>query len=114
MLIDISRRCKWDRTSLCEGTRIPLSILALNLNPHPQVFAEAGCRHLILIDRNSAGLENTVRLLNTNPNRVTAHTLDILDDAAVEEFVSGIRRGYGSLDYAPYVHVLDAMAICQL
>jgi len=51
-------------------------------------FAEAGCRHLILIDRDAGGLENTVKLLNVDPNRVTTHTLDVLDDTAVEKLVT--------------------------
>jgi len=63
-------------------------------------FAVAGCRHLILIDRDAEGLEHTVKLLNINSSRVTTHTLDILNDKAVEKLIADIPEKYGGLDYA--------------
>jgi len=66
-----------------------------------KVFTEAGCRHLILVDRDGAGLKNTVNLLgNVDSTRITIHALDILDDEAVEKLVSEIPGKHGSLDYA--------------
>jgi len=63
-------------------------------------FADAGCRHLILIGRNPEGLENTVKLLNIDSSRITTHALDILNDEAVEKLIADIPEKYGSLDYA--------------
>jgi len=63
-------------------------------------FIDAGCRHLVLVDRDSTGLENTIKLLNTDSARVTTHTLDVLDSEAVEKLVAGIPAKHGRLDYA--------------
>jgi len=66
-----------------------------------KVFAEAGCRHLVLVDRDSSGLEETIKLLaNIDSHRITTHTLDIIDDDAVEKLVAEIPKKYGSLVYA--------------
>jgi NADP-dependent 3-hydroxy acid dehydrogenase YdfG len=67
-----------------------------------QEFATAGCRHLILIDRDGAGLESTVKLLNVDASRISTHVLDIKDDGAIEELVAEIPVKHGSLDYALY------------
>jgi len=66
-----------------------------------KAFAEAGCCHLVLIDRDNTGLEETVKLLaNIDSNRITTHALDVVNDEAVEKLVAEIPEKYGSLDYA--------------
>jgi NADP-dependent 3-hydroxy acid dehydrogenase YdfG len=65
-----------------------------------QAFSDAGCRHLILVDRDGPGLESTVKEMAIDPSRVTTHSMDIRDDDAVEKLVYEIPEKYGSLDYA--------------
>ena len=49
-----------------------------------QAFAKAGCRHIILVDRDATGLEETVNGLGLDESQVTARVLDIRDDAEVD------------------------------
>jgi len=65
-----------------------------------KAFAEAGCKHLVLVDRDSAHLSDTVKALGLDQKRVTTHGVDIRDDEGVERLVEEIPAQFGSLDYA--------------
>lgn len=65
-----------------------------------KAFAEAGCRHLVLVDRDEPRLLETVKNLGLENARVTLHAVDIRDDEVVEKLVSEIPAKHGSLDYA--------------
>jgi len=65
-----------------------------------KAFAVAGCRHIVLVDRDSSGLEATVKEMAVDSSRLTIHVLDIQDDTAVEKLVLEIPEKHGALDYA--------------
>ena len=65
-----------------------------------QAFAEAGCRHLVLVYRDEPRLLETVKTLGLDDARITLHAVDIRDDEAVEKLVGEIPTKNGSLDYA--------------
>ncbi|KAJ7750813.1 hypothetical protein B0H16DRAFT_1549212 [Mycena metata] len=71
-----------------------------------QLFSRAGCRHLVLVDRDAKGLSETVKQANLDLSKVTTHALDITEDQAVEDLIQNIPKKFGGLHYA-----LNAAAI---
>jgi len=69
-----------------------------------KVFFEAGCRHLVLVDRDQERLEKTVKSFSSDmdsvASKITMCTIDISNDEAVESLVESIPKKHGSLDYA--------------
>lgn len=73
---------------------------SISLSTHTQAFYEAGCRHLVLVDRDNDRLQETIKMYNMDEKKVSVHVLDVRDDEAVERLVGGIPEKWGSLDYA--------------
>jgi NAD(P)-dependent dehydrogenase (short-subunit alcohol dehydrogenase family) len=63
--------------------------LALDLSKHGAILA--------LADRNAEGLAETVRLAPAG-SRITQHTLDVADEAAVLGFAVAVRAAHGTVD----------------
>ncbi|KZT32521.1 2,5-dichloro-2,5-cyclohexadiene-1,4-diol dehydrogenase [Sistotremastrum suecicum HHB10207 ss-3] len=64
-----------------------------------QTLARAGC-HLVLTDRNEAGLETTIKEGGIDRGKCLTSVLDVRDDGAAEELVGSIPKKLGRLDFA--------------
>ena len=61
--------------------------------------ALAACgTNLVLVDRNEAGLTETLHLVSGSRVRVTTHVLDLADAAAIAAFPSRVLRDHGKID----------------
>lgn len=60
-------------------------------------LAARGC-HLALADINAAGLNETVRMVEAGPGRVSMHLLDVADRAAVASLPGEVMRFHGQVN----------------
>ena len=65
-----------------------------------QAFAIVGRKHLILVNLNEKGLQETIQECQSDATKVTTHVVDIRDDKAVEALVEDIPKKLGKLDYS--------------
>ncbi|EME79141.1 uncharacterized protein MYCFIDRAFT_57797 [Pseudocercospora fijiensis CIRAD86] len=67
-------------------------------------FAREGCRKIAIADRNAAGLAETSKLIEEAGSgeivHIVSQTVDISQEAQVEDFIHRVVRDLGRIDYA--------------